>query len=399
MSLKIYYSFPHNIMSNTVKAAAAFSGAEYELVKITDEEKENFKNTKNPSGLFPYIEFEDQGLNETNSILRYIARLYPDSGLYGKSFFQSAKVDEVLDYSINLWSKALPLIFTALGHKKSTQAAFKTAKEGYVNCLKHLNTLLGDKDYFVGDALTIADLRVVGILIFPFRILMDPGTAKQIPQLIALFKRITSEEKFKTVFGTAFISKRPIKLNLVKEEKKKAKKEEVKKAPKPKAEKEKDPLEALPKSSMNLNDFKFWFINHANREEAFDEFVKERFDRKGWSIWDMKYNKYTGEGEFLYKTNNLLNGFIQRAEHFGKHSYGVHMIYGDEPDLNIKGVWMWRGLEIPQQLIDHPQFEYYTTTKLDIDDPKDQAYIKDMWCAKDGPLKDGTVIQNWSYQK
>ena len=124
-----------------------------------------------------------------------------------------------------------------------------------------------------------------------------------------------------------------------------------------------------------------------------------RLDKAGWSFWDLRYIKYTGEGEVLYKTNNLLNGFIQRAEPFNKYSFGVHMIYGEEPNLDIKGVWMWRGHDIPNLMLEHPQFEFYNTKKLDIDNEADREYIKDVWCAKDGPLKDGTPIQNWKYQK
>mmetsp|Transcript_16940 Transcript_16940/g.18911 ORF Transcript_16940/g.18911 Transcript_16940/m.18911 type:complete len:296 (-) Transcript_16940:40-927(-) len=294
-------------------------------------------------------------------------------------------------------AKMFPVAFTAFGYKKMTAAAYKASNEQFKDALKRLDAMLKDKEFFVGDAITIADIRIAGLLTLPFRILMDPGTTKQIPNLLAHFNRITGLEQFKTVFGNVKVSKRPVKVNFVKEAKKV--KEEVKQAPKKKSEKPSDPLEALPPTKMNLNDFKFWFINHPNREEAFDEFVSERFDREGYSIWDLKYEKYAGEGELLYKTNNLLNGFIQRAEHFGKHSYGIHMIHGEEPDLNLKGIWMWRGLEIPQQLLDHPQFEYYKTNKLDIDNEKDRAYIKDMWTAKDGPMKDGTIIQNWSYQK
>lgn len=397
MSIRIYYSNPSNFMSNTVKVTAAFSGAEYELVKITNEDKEEYKKNKNPSGLFPYMEVEDQGVSETNTILRYIAKLHPEAGLYGKTVFQSAKVDEILDTVITVQASLMPVFMAILGHRLLNQADYKVRAEALKEAIVKFETLLNGKDFFVGDAITIADLRVAGLLTIPFKVMMDPGLSKQIPSLLKLFERVTSDERYQNVFGKVNVCKRPIKVVYVKEEKKKvAKVEEVKQV---KKEKVLDELEALPASPMDLNTFKFWFINHANREEAFEEFVKTRFDRDGWSIWDMKYTKYGKEGEFLYKTNNLMDGFVQRAEPFARWSYGVHMIIGDEPDLNIKGVWMWRGTKIPQMMIDHPQFEYYVTTKLDIDDPKDQAYIKDMWCCRDGPLADGTKIQNWKYQK
>uniref|UniRef100_A0A7S3JJA6 Glutathione transferase n=1 Tax=Euplotes harpa TaxID=151035 RepID=A0A7S3JJA6_9SPIT len=397
--MKIYYSNPSNYLCNLVKVVAAFSGGEYELVKIADGDLENYKTTKNPTGLFPYLEVDGQGISESNAIIRYIARLNPDSGLYGKSLFQSAKIDEILDFFTCSFFKVTPAIYGLLGYRKITQTDYKEAVDKLKDALRYLETLLGDKEHFVGDSVTLADIRVAAGLVFPMRLLMDPGFLKAIPNIHNHFVRMTSSDKFLAVFGHSKVSKRPLKGNFAKEEKKK-KEEEKKVAPPPKKEeKDVDPLDLLPPTSLNLNDFKFWFINHENREAAFDEFVESKLDRAGWSFWDLRYIKYKGEGEKLYKTNNLLNGFIQRAEHFNKHSYGVHMIYGEEPNLDIKGVWMWRGLEIPQAMIDHPQFEYYNTKKLDIDNPEDRAYIKDMWCAKDGPMKDGTIIQNWKYQK
>lgn len=395
--MRIYFGNPSNWLCNTVKVVAAYSGADYELVKIGADDLENYKSTKNPTGLFPYLEIENQGISEHLAIIRYIARLYPDSGLYGSSVFESAKIDSIIDYSMSTSFKVGQAVYTAFGFRQSNAKEYKDAMDGFKDNLRHLDSLLEGKEYFVGGKVTLADLKVAASLVYPFRLLMDPGFSKAIPNLIAHFERVTADDRFKNVFGNTRISKRPIKVNLQKEEKKK--KEEVKAAPVKKEKKEVDPLEELPPTSMDLNAFKFWFINHENREAAFDEFYTSRLDKEGWSFWDLRYIKYKGEGELLYKTNNLLNGFVQRAEHFGRWSFGIHMIYGSEPDLNIKGVWMWRGQDVPQHMHDHPQFEYYNTKKLDIDNPEDREYIKEIWCAKDGPLKDGTPIQNWKYQK
>ena len=386
-------------MSNAVKLAAEFSGGDYELVRISYDQKEEYKTTKNPTGLFPYIEVDGKGISESNAILRYIARLYPDAGLYGSTIFQQAKVDEVLDYVQTIHGIWFPMLFAILGHVQMTQPDFKAANDKFKGTLKNLENLLGEKEHFVGDSLTIADIRVACQLVYPFKLIMDPGLAKAIPNLIKFVSKWLENDKFLAIFGRHKIAKRPIKITYIKEEKKK--KEEKKAAPKPKpqAKKPTNPLDDLPPTSLNLNDFKFWFINHADRPAAFEEFVESRLDKAGWSFWELKYIKYTGEGEKLYKTNNLLNGFLQRAEHFGKYCYGVHMIYGEEPNLDIKGIWMWRGQDIPQEMIDHPQFEYYENKKLDIDKEEDRAYIKDMWCAKDGPMNDGTIIQNWKYMK
>ena len=403
MSIKIYYSNPSNYLSNIVKVVAAYSGLDYETVKIQKADLENYKATKNPSGLFPYMEVDGHGISETQAIIRYLGRLSPDSGLYGKTLFQSAQIDAILDHMLFTTFKVGPALYSAFGFMKVTQAEYKDAMDKFKDSLRYLETLLDGKSFFVGDSVTLADLRVAAGLAYVMRMLMDPGFLKAIPNLHKHFLAISSQDKFRSVLGACKVAKRPIKVTFAKEEKKKkeVKKEEVKEEVKEvkKEAKVVDPIELLPPTTMDLNEFKFWFINHPDRQAAFDELYTTRLDKAGWSFWDLKYIKYKGEGEVLYKTNNLLNGFIQRAEGFNKLSYGVHMIYGNEPNLDIKGVWMWRGHDIPTAMKEHPQFEYYNTTKLDIDNEADREYIKEIWCAKDGPLKDGTPIQNWKYQK
>ena len=41
------------------------------------------------------------------------------------------------------------------------------------------------------------------------------------------------------------------------------------------------------------------------------------------------------------------------------HALCILGIYGDEPNLEIMGVFLLRGTEIPEPLKDHPQFEFY----------------------------------------
>jgi len=60
------------------------------------------------------------------------------------------------------------------------------------------------------------------------------------------------------------------------------------------------------------------------------------------------YEKAEGEGSMLLKTNNTMKGFLQRIDpHFKKWCFAIHGVYGEEPNLEIRGAWMWRGAEIP----------------------------------------------------
>jgi elongation factor 1-gamma len=105
----------------------------------------------------------------------------------------------------------------------------------------------------------------------------------------------------------------------------------------------KDNVESLPESPFNLYDFKTLFVNHPDKKnEGVDTFYK-MLDWEGWSFWHFYYQKYTGEGEVLHVTNNLMNGFLNRAEHVNKYTFARHGVFGEEPNLEIKGCWLLRG--------------------------------------------------------
>ena len=69
-----------------------------------------------------------------------------------------------------------------------------------------------------------------------------------------------------------------------------------------------------------------------------------------------------------------MNGFMQRIDDkLRKHSLGMLGVYGEEPSLEIKGVFICRGKEIPKPMAEHPQFEYYDKKKLDVSKAEDRA--------------------------
>jgi elongation factor 1-gamma len=47
-----------------------------------------------------------------------------------------------------------------------------------------------------------------------------------------------------------------------------------------------------------------------------------------------------------------MKGFLQRIDpHFKKYCFAIHGVYGEEPNLQIRGAWMWRGVEIPKIMV------------------------------------------------
>ena len=46
--------------------------------------------------------------------------------------------------------------------------------------------------------------------------------------------------------------------------------------------------------------------------------------------------------------NNSTNFFMERIdEGFRDYSFGLHGVYEKEGDYKVRGIWMWRGNEIP----------------------------------------------------
>lgn len=67
-----------------------------------------------------------------------------------------------------------------------------------------------------------------------------------------------------------------------------------------------------------------------------------------------------------------------------RHSMGVFGVYGDEPSLEIMGVFMWRGTDVIKPMEEHPQFEYYTRRKLDIANSEaDRKLVEEFYSKKE----------------
>ena len=89
----------------------------------------------------------------------------------------------------------------------------------------------------------------------------------------------------------------------------------------------------MPPSSFDLYSFKTLYVNHPDKKgEAIDTFYN-MLDWEGWSFWRLEYDIYEGEGAKLHITSNLLSGFISRAEHTNKYTFGRMCVLGEEPQL------------------------------------------------------------------
>jgi len=93
----------------------------------------------------------------------------------------------------------------------------------------------------------------------------------------------------------------------------------------------------------------------------------------------MQYQKLPSEGKELFKTKNSSSFFLQKLDPFRKYTFSVHGVYGDEGNYEVRGVWMWRGTEIPEQIMEHDNYPYMTIKKLDPTSESDRKMVNDYW--------------------
>lgn len=320
---------------------------------------------------------------ESAAIANYFARL-SGNALGGKDAFEIAQVDQFVNFGISTLMPHFPTIYQAIFGVGSVEAdAFNNAMKEFKDAIRLINTHLQGKDYLVGDRLTVADIFIAMSVIIPFQVVIDAGVRKSVvPNVTAWLERFIALPEVVRRIGHVKLCAKALKP--VTAPKKEEKKEE-KKVEKPVAEaapkKEVDPLDALPETKFNLYDFKTYFVNLADKKGEGMKFFFENYDPEGYSIYYAKYEKYEGEGDLLYKTANLMNGFIQRVdEKFRRHAFAAFAIVGEEPNLDIESLWLWRGKGIPAQMIEHPQFEYYQKRELDVNNEADKALIADFFC-------------------
>jgi elongation factor 1-gamma len=422
------------------RAKKIFIAAEYAKVDLTLEEinprqasEEALKELKkkNPNAKVPVLETPEGPIYESNAILRYIARISKGEKLYGNTKFEESQVDQYLDWCSTLLEPAyyayIPPYF---GYARLNAETHPAAKEKLFKALKVLDDKLHQTKYLVGNNVTVADCHIACLLLNFFRYLADQETQKQFPKLTKYIEELAHSAVFTKICGKFALCKTALPVytgplpepeEAKKPEPKKAApqpKKEAAPAPKkkeakkkddddeedddmPKEEKKKNPLDSLPPSSFNLFDFKTLFVNAPNKHEALATFL-EQYDPQGYSVWHMEYDKAEGEGKVVFLTSNLMNGFLQRLETFRKYAFGVVGVYGDEPELQIRGVWVWRGNEIPFEIKDHPSGEWYKFKKLDVvGNEADKKLLEEYWCKQneDEDIVEGLRARDVKYYK
>jgi elongation factor 1-gamma len=312
--------------------------------------------------------------------------------LLGSNAFEKAQVRQWVEFAgleINRNSKAL--IYPLLGFMEYNEVAAKAATADLKEQLLILNKHLQGKSFVVGSNVTLADITLFSALRYYFTfVLVEDQRKKVYANITNWFTALANGENALKVFGRTVLCKIPLKAPKSEKKEEPKKEEPKKKEEKPAAKKEGEedddqpkkkkanPLDLLPPTTFVLDEFKKEFLNTTEKAAVLKSFW-DKIDLNGFSFWWMEYQKLPSEGKILFKTCNSSSFFLQKLDPFRKYCFGAHGVYGVEGGYEIRGVWMWRGTEIADEIKEHDNFPYMTIKKLDGTQEADRKLIEEYW--------------------
>ncbi|XP_071691538.1 elongation factor 1-gamma 2-like [Rutidosis leptorrhynchoides] len=381
---------------NVYKAliAAEYVGVEVKMVDnfemgVSNKSPEFLK--MNPIGKIPVLETPDGPVFESNAIARFVAR---GSSLFGSSPIEYGQIEQWIDFSsFEIDSNLTRWLYPRMGYGTYIKPAEENFIAGVKRGLDALNTHLASHTFLVGDSVTLADIITTCNLLLGFKFLMPKSFTSEYPHVERYFWTMINQPNISKITGEVKQAEATLPLASAKkpEAKKAEPKKEVKKeaapapkpevadeeeAPKPKA---KNPLDLLPPSKMVLDDWKRLYSNTKSnfREVAIKGFW-DMFDPEGYSLWFCDY-KYNDENMVSFVTMNKVGGFLQRMDLCRKYAFGKMLIIGNEPPFKVKGLWLFRGPEIPKFVLDECyDMELYEWTKVDLSDEAQKERVNQM---------------------
>lgn len=365
--------------------ASKYSGKSFSIEK-TEAGK---LNSEKFFGKLPAFESSNLNLFDDNAIAYYLS----NSQLRGENEELQAQVIQWLSWSSNdFWPAVFAWALPASGLSNQKQC-MEAAKNDVKNYLNMLNQFLLSRTFLVGQRVTLADISVFVTLLPLYQTVLDQAMKKQFGNVTRYYMTLAHQKEFSSVVecdklcpkqGSGGDCKKqekkpePKKQQQQQQQPKQAKKPEpeddddlIPEQPKPK-----DPFEAFPKGNWNMDDFKRFYSNQDVDKSV--PYFWEKFDKDNFSIWFCEY-KYPDELTQVFMSCNLISGMFQRLDRMRKNAFASMILFGEDNNSTISGIWVWRGHELAFPLSDDwtVDYESYDWKKLDANDEKTKQLVKE----------------------
>lgn len=342
---------------------------------------------KFPLGKVPVFEGKEGNLFESNAIAYYVAASKESCGLVGLTAMEKAQVVQFMSFTSNeIIPLAMKWLCPLFGYCEFNAKNIQEAREALKKPLSQLNEILATKTYLVGETVTLADIICACDLFLLMKNVMDAEYRAPFTNVVRWFETVVNQANFKAVAGTFSLCAKAMTEPVPKKETKAAAAASNEEDSELAVEERKpmSALELLPKSSFNLEEWKRVYSDNETRPVATDYFWKNYYPA-GFSIWKLYY-KFNEELKKKFMVCNLIGGMYQRMEALHKYAFGSMLIFGQENAWQVRGVFVFRGTEIPEEMKDVADFESYDFVKLDDKDPKVREMFND-YIAWDGQLE------------
>ena len=375
--------------SYIVKSKINFIDADLE-----DTKKRNTYAQKTPTTTLPFLETKNGNISESISIEIFLAKKHKPE-ILGSNAFEHAKINQWIEFAnCEIQNCAKELIYPIFKGKKPENKGNENDDKKFKKYLSLLEKEFKKGNKFImGNKLTLADIVLFRYLRFFFMFYLTEKIRNSLcPKLTLWFENIMNTQEAIEAYGRTLLCKKQLKPLDIKIEKNKNKNE-----PKKEIKKE-NPLDFLPPSKFDLDNFKKEFCENSNKKEVMEKFWKD-FDPKGYSLWLIEYQNLESEGKKLFRMKNSKNFFLERFDDdFKRYSFGVHGVYGNNNEFKVKGLWMWRGEDIPEEIKENEYFNYLSIKKLDCKNDKDKKLVEEYWtkCNK-GDKVDERKVEEISY--
>ena len=375
--------------SYIVKSKINFIDADLE-----DTKKRNTYAQKTPTTTLPFLETKNGNISESISIEIFLAKKYKPE-ILGSNTFEHAKINQWIEFAnCEIQNCAKELIYPIFKGKKPENKGNENDDKKFKKYLSLLEKEFKKGNKFImGNKLTLADIVLFRYLRFFFMFYLTEKIRNSLcPKLTLWFENIMNTQEAIEAYGRTLLCKKQLKPLDIKIEKNKNKNEAKKEI------KKENPLDFLPPSKFDLDNFKKEFCENSNKKEVMEKFWKD-FDPKGYSLWLIEYQNLESEGKKLFRMKNSKNFFLERFDDdFKRYSFGVHGVYGNNNEFKVKGLWMWRGEDIPEEIKENEYFNYLNIKKLDCKNDKDKKLVEEYWtkCNK-GDKVDERKVEEISY--
>jgi glutathione S-transferase len=170
------YDFPMSPRARKVRIVLAEKGLQHQKVMIDllkGEQKKPEYLAINPYGKVPALQDNGTTVYESTIIMEYLNDKYPNPPLLPADPGQRARARVLMHYGDNPYESAVStlageLLLKPMQGGSSDPAVVAKAREDVQACLERLEKELGNNDYLLGSAFTLADIPFVSwAILFP----------------------------------------------------------------------------------------------------------------------------------------------------------------------------------------------------------------------------------------